>query len=108
LEIFGEDVSGVYPSTGLIYARNYGCTLDQGSDDKFQFEATYLGPLKRLKISSDNKLGSSDSWFLERIEVYDFLSNRCYMFIHNNWIELDKVRDAVEIKADLPPSQCKR
>jgi len=107
-EMFGEqDVDGDFPSSGMVYPRNLGATFDQGAVDEFQFKTSFLGTITRLNIGHDNS-GADGTWFLERVEVFDHLSNRCYMFFHQNWIGMNFGGSSfVMIDADtVLPSQC--
>ena len=61
-----------------------------------------------MYVSGHDNSGTDSTWFLERVEVFDHLSNRCYMFFHQNWISMDfGGSNFVMIDADtVLPSQC--
>jgi hypothetical protein len=101
LEIFGDN-----GSSGLIFPGQHGALFEAGNEDSFEMQHMYLGTLRSMLIGHDNS-GKNSSWFLEKVEVYDTLTTRCYAFFYNNWIDTKTGDLYREIQAtSMLPSQC--
>uniref|UniRef100_A0A8C6JNJ0 Uncharacterized protein n=1 Tax=Melopsittacus undulatus TaxID=13146 RepID=A0A8C6JNJ0_MELUD len=74
--------------------------FEKGQVDVFTIKAIDLGELKKLRIRHDN-LGTSPSWFLERVEIVDLKDSTTYYFPCQRWLAVEE--DDGQIVRELVP-----
>jgi hypothetical protein len=85
----------------LATSRTNKNKFESNNTDEFTVEAVDIGPIKKIKISHDNK-GGFAGWFLEYIIVDTPLLGTRQVFSCNRW--LDKGKDDGAIERELYPA----
>lgn len=80
------NICGDAECTGKLYPDN--SDWKAGSKHTFKTQQKVLGlTIQDINIGHDGH-DADDSWFLEKVEIYDSTMSLCYMFLYYDWIDL--------------------
>lgn len=73
--------------------------FEKGSCDEFMIDTMNIGALVKLRIGHDNSC-LNPSWHLDRVEVAEEATQLNWVFIHNNWINVNHSQEFSTIVLD--------